>query len=55
MIVIEMKQSYISVREVAQVDFFGFGAHSDVVDAGWWSDFQRIEKVVVVHSVATVR
>ena len=40
-----MKKSYISIREVTQIDFFGFGTVSDVVDAGRWSDLQRIEEI----------
>ena len=50
-----MKKSYISIREVTQIDFFGFGTVSDVVDAGRWSDLQRIEEVTIVNPMTTVR
>ena len=50
-----MKESYISIREVTQVDFFGFSAGSDIVDAGRRSDLQRIEEVTVVNPMTTVR
>lgn len=51
----QMKESYISIREVTQVDFFGFSAGSDIVDAGRRSDLQRIEEVTIVNPMTTVR